>query len=333
MEDQRKQSLQKWLNDSCFLKEIVLQTMPGDASFRRYFRVLHADKTYVAMDAPSEQEDSRPFIAISKALTHLGLHTPHVIQSDLTQGFLLLTDLGQYQLLKELNSGNAELLYQKALNALATLQGCQKVTDWEIPFFTADIMRKELLLFQNWFLETYLKLNLSDATQKMLNNTFDILVASLIKQPLVFMHRDYHSANLMILPQQEIGILDFQDAFRGPITYDLVSLLRDCYIAWPDELIRKLVLHYHQQLNVTVSLDEFNEWFDWMGLQRHMKALFTFSRKFERDHCPNYLQHIPRTLNYLIQISEKYPPFFHLHFFLEETVFPAFNKVFSLCVE
>jgi N-acetylmuramate 1-kinase len=333
MEDLRKHILQKWLIDSCCLEGVVLHAMPGDASFRRYFRVQHATKTYVAMDAPIERDDSRPYIAISKALHTMGLHTPQIIYSDLEQGFLLLTDLGDRQLLKELNTSNAEWLYGRALNALAILQSCSHVPDLKIPPFTAHFMRQELMLFQEWFLETYLKLNLSDTTQKMLTRVFDRLVESIVEQPLVFMHRDYHSANLMVLPEHNIGILDFQDAFMGPVTYDLVSLLRDCYIAWPDELINKLVLRYHEQLNLSVSSDEFNHWFDWMGLQRHMKTLLTFSRKFERDHNSNYLQHIPRTLDYITNVSAKYPPLSDFHLFFEEMVCPAFKKGSIVCGE
>jgi aminoglycoside/choline kinase family phosphotransferase len=302
----RTELLQQWLIDHCQLVDFFIQTMPVDASFRRYFRVQHALGSFVVMDAELERHSCLPYIAITQALRAQGLQTPDVIASDLEQGFLLLTDFGDKLLLKELNPENAENLYSIALRDLAVLQGTRDVPGWQVPQFTAEFMRQELAWYQEWFLQTHLGLTLSPATQKALATCFDFLATTAASQPQVFMHRDYHSANLMVLPHNKIGILDFQDAYIGPVTYDLVSLLRDCYIAWPEELVTKLVLQYRDQLQLAVSDAEFLRWFDLMGLQRHLKALLTFARKYHRDGNPNYLQHIPRTVNYIATIGERY---------------------------
>jgi aminoglycoside/choline kinase family phosphotransferase len=296
--------------------------LAGDASFRRYFRISQPAGSYIAMDAPPEKENCVPFVAISRALRSHGLLTPEIIAEDLSQGFLLLSDFGDRLLLNELSVVNAEMLYTQALDALAVLQSCSSVIGWEIPPFTAEFMYKELKLFQEWYLKQHLAIDLSAATESMLDQLFLFLAETAASQPQVFMHRDYHSANLMVLPNDQIGILDFQDAFIGPVTYDLVSLLRDCYIAWPEEQVTKLALKYRDQLNLAVSDYEFLRWFDLMGLQRHLKALLTFSRKYRRDGNANYLKHIPCTLNYILLESQRYTECQEFYTFLREIVMP-----------
>jgi len=319
----RRDQLQQWLAGTCGLSEPVLCALQNDASFRRYFRVQQPSGSYIAMDAPPEKENCVPYVAISRALRAQGLLTPEVIAEDLEQGFLLLTDFGDDVLLHQLKIHNPELLYTQALDALAILKNCPDVLDWKLKSFSADFMYQELKLFQEWFLGNYLGIILSKETEKMLEDFFEFLVNSAANQPQVFMHRDYHSANLMILPDNKIGILDFQDAYIGPITYDLVSLLRDCYIAWPEELVEKLVLQYKNQLDLSVSNIEFMRWFDLMGLQRHLKALLTFARKYKRDNNPNYLQHIPRTLNYILKESELYSECKLFNLWVREVVMPC----------
>lgn len=331
--DSRLNALYAWLTDVCKLKIGKVQAMPGDASFRRYFRVTHERQTYVAMDAPPELENCIPYIAIAKALRVSGLESPKIIQDNLSQGFLLLSDFGDQQFLKELNSTNVTKLYRLALNALAIMQGCRQVDGWKIPLFTVQFMYQELLLFKEWFLQKHLGLTLTASVEKMLVNHFNILVESAANQLQVFMHRDYHSANLMVLPHDHVGILDFQDAFIGPVTYDLVSLLRDCYIDWPEPLVMQFALQYRDQLNLAINDNEFLRWFDWMGLQRHMKALLTFSRKYQRDGNANYLRYIPRTLNYIMVISDRYTEFKEFSRFLHAVILPTYEKVSHLCVE
>lgn len=330
--DTRQHILQTWLKNTCKLQAFTLQMLPGDASFRRYFRVNDNGMTSIAMDAPPERENCRPFVAISRALRTRALLLPEIKMADLDQGFLLMTDFGNRQYLQELNSANAERLYTNALDALAILQGAREVDGWKVPLFTADFMYQELLLFQEWFLQKYLNLTLSNETQKMLAACYRLLADAAANQPQVFMHRDFHSANLMRLPDDQVGILDFQDAFIGPVTYDLVSLLRDCYIDWPATLVRQLVLYYFAKLQLNVSETEFLRWFDWMGLQRHMKALLTFSRKQLRDGNSNYIKFIPRTLNYIATVSQYYPEFKIYHQFLREVVLPVVSEV-GLCAE
>ncbi len=333
--DSRQQALISWLQADSQLLFPQLAMMAGDASFRRYFRVSTATASYVAMDAPPEKENNcQPFIAIAQSLRQQGLQTPAIMASNLEQGFLLLSDFGDRLYLHELADHNAEQLYGVALSALARLQHCQ-IQNWKIPFFTADFMYQELQLWKDWFLQKHVHLQLDAKTEKMLHAFFNFLAASAASQPQVLMHRDFHSANLMVLPEDQVGILDFQDAFIGPVTYDLVSLLRDCYIAWPDVFVKKLVVEYKQKLPalVNVSEIEFLRWFDLMGLQRHLKALLTFSRKFHRDQNANYLQHIPRTIQYVANVAPLYPECREFTIFLQSLVLPALEKVQTVCVQ
>jgi aminoglycoside/choline kinase family phosphotransferase len=192
-----------------------------------------------------------------------------------------------------------------------------------------DFVYQELQIFKEWFLLRHLNLQLSADVEKMLADFFRFLANASGSQPQVFMHRDYQSANLLVLPEKQVGILDFQDAFIGPVTYDLVSLLRDCYISWPEDQVRDWVLHYHQKINsvAPVSPETFMRWFDLMGLQRHLKALLTFARKFHRDSNQNYLQHIPRTMRYIAQISPRYSECAAFCQFLDNEILPALEKV------
>jgi aminoglycoside/choline kinase family phosphotransferase len=318
--------LQKWLKQQCGLVDYQLTRLAGDASFRVYFRLTTPQRSYVVMDASAEQKSCLPFVAIAQALRSLGLMTPEIIASDLTSGFLLLTDFGDQLYLKELNSDNAEKLYSVALDALSVLSTCEKVSGWTIPNFTAAFMRQEMEWFKQWFLVSYLALTEQEANT--LDPFFDELTNDIAQQPYVFMHRDYHSANLMVLPSNQVGILDFQDAFYGPVTYDLASLLRDCYIAWPEPLVTQLALSYLQRLQekhhlLQVNQAEFLRWFDYMSMQRHMKALMTFSRKYVRDQQVNYLQYIPQTLNYLLAVSERYPVSQCLNQFIKQHIMPV----------
>jgi aminoglycoside/choline kinase family phosphotransferase len=332
--DTRQQALEEWLKTDCRLSPTEIIPMHGDASFRRYFRVLDASGSHVAMDAPLEHENCKPFVAISRALRDKSLNAPQVLHSNVGQGFLLLSDLGDRVYLNELNSANAESLYGGALEALAVLQSTHSVPDWRLPQFTAEFMQKELQIFKEWFLLRHLNLTLSSAAEKMLADFFLFLASSATSQPQVFMHRDYHSANLMVLPDAQVGILDFQDAFIGPVTYDLVSLLRDCYIAWPQSLVNTLVLRYKEIINqvAPVSDEIFLRWFDLMGMQRHLKTLLTFSRKYHRDGNADYLQHVPRTLNYVAEVSREYAESYSFYDFLVTEIMPALDKV-SICAE
>lgn len=328
---ERQQLLLAWLEANAGVHPIEMQAMPGDASLRRYFRIHIRGESFVVMDASPEHENCRPFVAIAKALCEIGLNAPDILEADLERGFLLLTDFGDHTFLNSLNINNADPLYRKALEALALLQTCRFVDGHTIPPFTADFMRKEWAWHKEWFLDKWLGVDYR-AQEKELDACYELLVQSAVSQPQVFMHRDYHSANLMVLPDDDVGILDFQDAFMGPVTYDAVSLLRDCYIDWPEERVRNWSLFYREKLLESETVGSFDEatwlfWFDLMGMQRHLKALLTFARKQVRDHQPRYLQFVPRTLNYLVRVSANYPELSAMHQFLQQTVRPAVQQV------
>lgn len=327
---ERTTAIQHWLESVSGVHPIILHPMVGDASNRRYFRVNVRGLSFVVMDAPPALENCRPFVAIAKALREIGLNTPDILEADLEQGFLLLTDFGGATYLSALNTQNADHLYDTALDALSVLQTCHFVNDHAIPPFTPDFMNKEWTWHKEWFLTKFLQLSLF-GIENELDHCYSLIMNAAADQPQVFMHRDYHSANLMVLADNEVGILDFQDAFIGPVTYDLVSLLRDCYIDWPQERVAVWVKSYQQKLMVQGSLEKVSErdflrWFDWMGMQRHLKALLTFSRKHVRDHQSQYLRHVPRTLNYLLVVSEQYPELATLHDFLRFIVKPAIAR-------
>lgn len=333
--DSRKLRFNLWLSEECGLSSPVVNQLPGDASFRRYYRVSSLDRTFIAMDAPPP-ETCESFVAISKTLARTGLRTPEVYVADLQHGFLLLTDFGDETLLRILNTNNANQLYRRALTALATLQSCREVPGREMAPFDADFIWKEWAWHQEWFTEKWLGVSLSANDKKQLDDCYQLLVANAVNQPQVFMHRDYHSANLMHLSTGEIGILDFQDAFIGPVTYDVASLLRDCYISWPQEKVIQWLYFYYDLLQeqsvIAVSRDEFTQWFDWMGVQRQLKALLTFARKHVRDQQSHYLQHVPRTLDNLLFVCQQYPELAPLHHYLQECI-PTTAKVSALCAQ
>lgn len=333
--DHRQQNLVLWLQSVFSLPIQPLQALAGDASFRRYFRVQQQGVTYIAVDAPPERENCQAFINIANVLRAKGLNTPEIIASDLQQGFMLLSDFGDRLFLQTLNATNAERLYGLALDALAILQSCESSSTLTIPPFTAEFMYQELQLFKEWFLCKHLSLVLTQQQEIMLTEFFQFLAKTAASQTQVFMHRDFHAANLMLLPNDSVGILDFQDAFMGPVTYDLVSLLRDCYIAWPDTFVRQQALQYKARLPALTSVSDeaFLRWFDLMGVQRHLKALLTFSRKYHRDGSKNYLQHIPRTLHYVSAVAPLYPECHAFNDFLNTEVLPALKKVDALCAQ
>jgi aminoglycoside/choline kinase family phosphotransferase len=233
---------------------------------------------------------------------------------------LLLSDLGQQQYLQVLDEGNVDRLYGDALAALATLQACA-VTHYDFPPYDDALLMAEMHLFRDWLLDKHLGIELQQQDRDMLEQTFRFLSATAREQPQVPVHRDYHSRNLMVNKEHNPGILDFQDAVLGPVTYDLVSLLRDCYIAWPRQQVEQWVRGYHELALQSGILCEENEavflrWFDLMGVQRHLKAAGIFARLHHRDQKPAYLQDIPRTVGYIIEVSSRYPELQALHQFL-----------------
>jgi len=299
-----------------------------DASFRRYFRIVAGGATHIVMDAPPEQEDIRPFVRVAKLFADIGLNVPRIIAADMEQGLLLLTDLGERRYLDELDDSNVERLYGDALGALLTLQACGPREPGVLPAYNARLLMAEMELFREWFMGRLLGTVMTPAMQALLDESFALLSKAALEQPLVCVHRDYHSRNLMVNARHNPGILDFQDAVIGPVSYDLVSLLKDCYISWPAARVESWVLGYLDlavQSGVVSEPDEarFLRWFDFMGVQRHLKASGIFARLNLRDAKPGYLDDIPRTLAYVTDASARHTELAPLHTLLEADILPA----------
>lgn len=307
--NERHDRLTRWVGQLLGTDAFTLKAASSDASFRRYWRARHGDATLVVMDAPPGLEDCGRFVDLARRLRAVGLHTPEIHGEDQTQGFLALSDLGERSYLDELSVENADRLYGDALEALATLQARGPVED--LPPYDDAFLRRELDIFREWYLTRHLGAALDTGEQSDWVQICDALVASALEQPRVCVHRDFHSRNLM-RTEPNPGILDFQDAVAGPVTYDLVSLLRDCYIAWEPERVIDWALGYlqlAQQSGVLSPMDpgRFLRWFDLMGVQRHLKACGIFARLHHRDGKSGYLADIPRTLGYVRAVSARYP--------------------------
>ncbi len=327
--DARWRQLESWLADTLGLTAVSAVPVSGDASFRRYFRVSTGDESFIAMDAPPEKEDCRPFVAVAEAMAEMGLNVPAIKQRDLDAGFLLLSDFGDVQYLQRLNDDSAERLYGDALAALLRLQTHARPA-LELPHYDHALLWREMELFREWFLGKHLGVALDDKTGRMLDEAWESLAQSALGQPQVWVHRDYHSRNLMVTEDSNPGILDFQDAVVGAITYDLVSLLRDCYISWPRARVESWVEAYRTDLQGHGALGAVNQqtflrWFDWMGVQRHLKAIGIFSRLNYRDGKRAYLGDIPRTLGYVLTVCEDYPELRSFHEFLQQEVLPRLD--------
>ncbi|NQY26466.1 MAG: phosphotransferase [Piscirickettsiaceae bacterium] len=312
----RLNEIHQWLEDVLSSADYQLDIASADASFRRYFRVTMQDKTWILMDAPPEKENTQPFITMATFLYQHNVHVPKIEAQNTQAGLLLLSDFGNKAYLDELNSDSANRLYSLAINSIIDIQRCP-VDAIDLPHYDHDLLQQEMDLFPTWFLDKHLSI----ASPDFLQNTFDILINNALEQPQVIVHRDYHSRNLMHTAENSPGIIDFQDAVVGPISYDLVSLLRDCYISWSDQQLEQWINYYlsqaqQQGLLINISTARFTRWFDLMGLQRHIKVLGIFARLNYRDNKPNYMNDLPLTLNYVRQISAKYPEFHQLHKFL-----------------
>ncbi len=323
---ERLSQLNDWLSNDCGLNGYSIKPLFGDASFRRYFRLTLADgATRIAMDAPPPQEDCRPFVDISKRLEAAGVHVPHIHAKDLQQGFLLLEDLGDTLYLSQLNDETAPRLYGDALGALSAMQACTNIDD--LPYYDEALLGMELELFREWLCQQHLGLTLTDDESRMLGQLFTMLIDNAQQQPQHFVHRDYHSRNLMLVASHGPGVIDFQDAVIGPITYDLVSLLKDAYIRWPLEQVDSWAEGYCElaiQSGLMPQEDEskFQRWFDLMGVQRHIKVAGIFARLYRRDGKEGYLDDIPLVLEYVMEMVERYPELNALGVFITQRVKP-----------
>ncbi|EKD75785.1 MAG: hypothetical protein ACD_44C00029G0008 [uncultured bacterium] len=321
--DKRYLELQAWLASKLH-SNFTLTLLSGDASFRRYFRIAHNNQSFVAMDAPPSKEDLSSFIKIAEILEKHQVLTPRILERNLEHGFLLLSDLGDNLFLQTLTAGTVHHLYKLAFTTLHQIQSCS-LEKQTLPLFNEEMILRELSLFVEWFLEKHLELRLSSSEKKIIEKTFSFLINAALEQPQVFVHRDYHSRNLLLLSNDQVGVLDFQDAVLGPITYDLISLTRDCYIAWPDQKVEQWIVDFQKEALERKKLKETSQelflcWADWMGIQRHLKAIGIFSRLNYRDNKSMYLNDIPRTLNYVHTISKNHSQLNSFYHWLEDAV-------------
>ncbi len=307
--DVRLDALERWLAAQLPGSAFTLAPASEDASFRRYFRAALADgRSFIAMDAPPDKEDCRPFVHVARLLREAQLNAPEIHAQDLTQGFLLLSDLGKTTYLAALDEHNADALFGDAIDALVRWQLATRAG--ELPAYDEALLRREMVLFPEWYLGRHLGLAPSAAWQAVLEDVFDRLAASALAQPAVYVHRDYMPRNLMLC-EPNPGVLDFQDAVIGPISYDIASLLRDAFISWEEARVIDWCARYwdaakRARLPVDADFAEFYRGFEWMGLQRHLKVLGIFARLTYRDGKAKYLADTPRFLGYARAVAGRY---------------------------
>ena len=327
--DARVTQLRDWLTAGLGRSVDRLTLAAGDASFRRYFRAHEGDASWIVMDAPPGHEDVRPYLKVSRLLEGTGVHVPHVHASDIEQGFVLLEDLGNTPYLVRLARGeDVDRLYGDALTALAAIQVRGREAARELPPYDSRALQRELELMPEWFCARHLRLALDDAELALLVRSFDFLTAEALAQPRVFVHRDYHSRNLMLIDDRNPGIIDFQDALEGPIGYDLVSLLKDCYISWPRARVEGWLREYRRRiaregLAAGTSEREFLRWFDLAGIQRHLKVLGIFARLWYRDGKRGYLADLVLTLDYVRDACARYGELQAFAHWIEARIVPA----------
>ena len=315
LNDTRLVQLSDWLSNLKTPATLLESLRPAsaDASFRRYFRVnTQSGQSLIVMDAPPPQEDVRPFVKVAELFSATGVSVPAILAQDTERGFLLLSDLGSTTYLQRLNPDTAHKLYLDAIDALIQLQVQSRAG--VLPAYDRELLHRELMLFPDWYVTRHLKATLSDAQSADLNRVFDLLLANNLAQAQVYVHRDYHSRNLMVMDKGNPGILDFQDAVYGPITYDLVSLLRDAYIQWDEALVLDWTIRYWERarragLPVSHDVDAFYRDFEFMGLQRHLKVLGIFARLYHRDGKDGYLNDLPLVMDYTRKTAYRYKEF------------------------
>ncbi|CAC9956786.1 COG3178: Predicted phosphotransferase related toSer/Thr protein kinases [Bathymodiolus heckerae thiotrophic gill symbiont] len=300
MHDERLDQLEDWLeiffNDANF----ILSKASDDASFRRYFRIERSNLSFIAMDAPPEKENSKRFVEIAELLRNNNIHAPKIIDKDLSQGFLLIEDLGSATFLQALNNKNKLALYKRAIDELIKIQAIN-TQNISFDLYDETLLKTELNLLIDWYLP-------KDINQDSLDKLFDQLIKNSLNSEQVFVHRDYHCRNLMIT-NNDISVIDFQDAVIGSNSYDLVSLLKDAYVELESSELQALLVYFHKQSELTISFDKFEKQFDLMGLQRHLKILGIFKRLSLRDDKHQYLDDIPLIEKYVLQMADKYPEF------------------------
>ena len=301
--DDRYEQLQSWLKDKLG-QSFTVEALVNDASFRSYYRVLTKKQSFIASDMPPTQENPVAFKDITNLLLENGVRAPAIHAADVTAGLFLLDDFGDTTYLKALSGDTADLLYKMAIDELLKIQAIEAIV---LPPYDKTLLLEEMQLFTHWYCEIHLGKKLAARDKKIIAQSYDYLAESALAQPQVFVHRDYHSRNLMLCTNNSIGVLDYQDAVLGAITYDLVSLLKDCYIEWQPAQRLKWLRYYLANTPQQLDEEQFIRWFDLMGIQRHLKATGIFARLNHRDHKSGYLASIPRNLRYLKQALADHP--------------------------
>ncbi len=313
--DIRLEQLGNWLNKLPGLTPFTIEPASADASFRRYFRVTTREQSWIAMDAPPQQENCEPFVHVAQMIEAAGVNAPHIYFRDQDLGFMLLSDLGSTPYLAQLDDDSANSLYRDAIDSLVKMQNLQN----GLPNYDRQLLQNEMALFRDWYIGRHLGIELTMEQSATLQNMFDLLERNALQQQQVFVHRDYHSRNLMITETDNPGVIDFQDAVMGPISYDLVSLLKDCYVAWPRKQMLQWLGYFTEQSPLLKQPDDdFIRSFELMGVQRHLKASGIFARLNYRDGKPAYLNDIPRTLAYIVDACRRYPELHPMHELLEQ---------------
>ncbi len=284
--------------------DFSMEALQNDASFRRYFRITLAGGSLVAVDVPPAREGIGNFLEVTQRLERAGVRAPRVHAHDDVNGWMLLDDLGRRTLAQALTPDNADALYRLALDELARIQRADK---HGLPDYSRALLVQEMCLFTDWYCDTHLRCAMTESRHDEFARAFELLADSARAQPRVFVHRDYHSRNLTVPQDGAVGVLDYQDAVAGPVTYDLVSLLKDCYVAWPEARRRRWLRYYLQHNPLDAAFDVVERWFDWMGIQRHLKAIGIFARLHHRDGRSGYLKEVPRILGYVAECIGRYP--------------------------
>jgi len=297
------QQIRAWLATTPY-KDYDITIASADASFRKYYRLSKEGKSVIVMDASLEKSSLAPFMDITTRLLHVNVKAPKILLQNLSLGYLILEDFGDTNLLDVLNRENFKALYEKAIDEIITMQNADSTN---LPVYDKKFLHTEMDLMQEWYLEKKLALHVTQMQKELISSTLEAISNVVLSQPQnIFVHRDFHSRNIMLTPQNELGVIDYQDAMSGALTYDLVSLLKDCYIAFSREDIEALALLFAEKKGLHVKREEFLKWFDFMGLQRHIKVLGIFSRLYLRDGKDGYLKDIPLTLHYVIETASRY---------------------------
>lgn len=321
-----KNALNIWLKNILPDCDYKITKMAGDASFRQYYRFEYKDNSRILMDSSADKAAFATFTKITQKLANAELSVPQIFASEQNQAFALLEDFGDALLLNTVNEQNADTFYHAALDLLLQIQTANLQT-CDIPKFDGNYMHGELQLFEEWFIQKYLKIELTTAESSVIKSTFAFLEKELQTQPHIFAHMDFHSRNIICLNQQKLGIIDYQDAMFAPCTYDLVSLLKDCYIQWPLEKVHEWLSYFHakSELSANFSKQEFTKAFDLCGLQRHLKVLGIFSRLYLRDNKSGYLESIPLVFHYILACLECYNELNNFAEVIKEKIYPSFK--------